>query len=124
MRTARASVRVPGRVAEAEALWYDTSRWAGWVDGFAAVRSRQGDWPGPGATVVWDSRPGGRGRVREQVLTYEPRAGQTLEVEDAQLRGRQAVTFAAREDAVDIDLTLTYELKTGGPFMLATDVLF
>jgi hypothetical protein len=124
MRTARAAARVAGRIADAEALWYDTSRWAGWVDGFAAVRSAEGEWPRVGATLVWDSRPGGRGRVREASVAYEARVGQTAEVEDAQLTGTQRVAFTAQGDEVEILVELAYRLKAGGPLMWVTDLLF
>ena len=125
MRRARATERLPGRVGEAEALWYDRTRWAGWIDGFAAIRTEEGHWPEPGATVVWDSRPSGRGRVGERVASYEPRRGHVLEVEDAQLRGTQSVGFEPRgDDAFDMTLELAYELKEGGPMRAVTDLLF
>ena len=38
---------------------------------------------------MWDSTPGGRGRVVETVETYEPRVGQTAKVEDPKLTGTQ-----------------------------------
>ena len=79
----RAAVKtVPGLASEAEALWYDPQRWPVWVDGFGHVVKLEGEWPAPGARAVWDSKPGGRGRVVERVTAYEARAGQTLEVED------------------------------------------
>jgi hypothetical protein len=124
MRKARAAARVAGRISEAEALWYDTERWAGWVDGFGAVRSSEGEWPQPGAVVLWDSKPQGRGRVRERSVAYEPRVAQTAEVEDEQLRGTQRVAFSAHGDEVEIALELAYKLKKGGPLMVITDVLF
>ena len=57
----------------------------------------EGEWPAAGARAVWDSRPGGRGRVVERVTAYEARAGQTLEVEDEKLRGTQRVVVRARD---------------------------
>ena len=33
MGRAEASITVPGRAADAEALWYDPQRWQAWVDG-------------------------------------------------------------------------------------------
>jgi hypothetical protein len=125
MRRARAATRLPGRVGEAEALWYDRSRWAGWIDGFAAIRSEEGRWPEPGSAIVWDSRPQGRGRVVERVASYEPRRGQVLEVEDSQLRGTQTVAWEPRDDeSFDMSLELVYELKAGGPMRAVTDLLF
>jgi hypothetical protein len=115
---------LPGAIAAAEALWYDTARWASFVDGFGHVASTQGDWPAPGARVVWDSRPGGRGRVVERSRGYEARRGQSVEVEDAQLEGVQSVGFAAREDGLAVTLSLEYRLKQGGPLRAVADALF
>ena len=68
MGKARASVRLAGfRASEAEALWYDTSRWPTFVDGFAHVVKKEGDWPAAPSTLVWQSTPAGRGRVLERV---------------------------------------------------------
>ena len=39
MGRARASISVPGRAADAEALWYDPHRWQAWVDGFGHIVS-------------------------------------------------------------------------------------
>ena len=75
MGRAKASISVPGRAAEAEALWYDPHRWQAWVDGFGHVVSLDGDWPRRGAELVWQSPPGGRGRVTERVVAYEMRIG-------------------------------------------------
>jgi hypothetical protein len=85
--TVRATTTVPGRVVDAEALWYDPHRWAAWIDGFGHVAKLEGDWPQAGARLLWDSRPQGRGRVSERVTEYEARTGQTLAVEDARLEG-------------------------------------
>ena len=75
-----AATMVPGRVVEAEELWYDPHRWPAWIDGFGHVAKLEGEWPQIGARLLWDSRPQGRGRVAEQVTAYEPRRGQTLDV--------------------------------------------
>jgi polyketide cyclase/dehydrase/lipid transport protein len=112
---------VPGRVAEAEELWYDPQRWAAWIDGFGHVAKLEGDWPRPGATLWWDSRPQGRGRVFERVVAYEPRSGQTLAVEDEKLTGTQTVAFEPIGDEVRVSLTLEYTLKEGNPIV---DFLF
>jgi hypothetical protein len=116
-----ASVTVPGRVVEAEELWYDPHRWAAWIDGFGHVAKLEGDWPGVGARLVWDSRPEGRGRVEERVVAYEPRGGQTLEVDDTRLRGTQTVAFEPESDEVRVRLTLEYRLKQANPIV---DLLF
>ncbi len=95
MGRASASLRVPGLASEAEALWYDPVRWAAWIDGFGHVVELPDGWPAEGR-LVWDSTPGGRGRVAETVTAYEARGGQTLAVEDSRLRGTQRVAFAPR----------------------------
>jgi hypothetical protein len=125
MRTVRVRRRLEGsRIADAEALWYDPARWSAFVDGFGHVDRIEGGWPERGSRVVWDSRPGGRGRVVERVAAYEPRVRQAVEVEDPDLRGTQTVGFEARDAGCEITLQLAYELKApgfGGP---VADVLF
>jgi hypothetical protein len=124
MGRASATVSVPGRAAEAEALWYDPHRWASWIDGFGHVIALEGDWPNVGARLVWESRPGGRGRVQESVVAYESRTGQTLEVEDAQISGRQRVEFTPAPDHVDVTLSLAYEIKDRNLVTPIVDLLF
>lgn len=109
---------VPGRVIDAEELWYDPHRWAAWIDGFGHVAKLEGEWPGVGARLLWDSRPGGRGRVLELVVAYEPRRGQSLEVEDEKLNGLQTVAFEPEGDEVRVSLTLEYSLKEGNRIVL------
>jgi hypothetical protein len=125
MRTIAARRLLPGmRAAEAEALWSDLSRWPAFVDGFASTGRLEGEWPLPQARLVWDSRPGGRGRVVEQVEDREPGAWQRVRVEDAQLRGTQVVVFEPVAGGCDMTLQLTYELKRHGFGGVLTDVLF
>ena len=124
MGRARASVLVPGRAAEAEALWYDPTRWPSWVDGFGHIVKLEGEWPEVGARLLWASPPGGRGMVEERVVAYEIRAGQTVEVEDETFRGRQRVTFTPRPEDVEVTLTLEYEIKDRNPLTPAVDLLF
>lgn len=122
----RAQIVVPGRISEAEALWYDTRRWPTFVDGFHHVAEREVGWPAEG-TLLWDSTPGGRGRVLERVVRYEPRVGQTVEVEDEQITATQTVTFAAAgEERTRVTLELDYRVKArrGGPLFTVTDLLF
>ena len=123
MGRASASLRVPGLASEAEALWYDPVRWAAWIDGFGHVVELPDGWPAEGR-LVWDSLPGGRGRVAEVVTAYEARGGQTLAVEDSRLRGTQRVAFEPGPDTVEITLSLAYELKDPAPLMKLTDLLF
>jgi hypothetical protein len=113
-----------GSVSEAEALWYDLDRWAGFVDGFHHVDKQEGDWPHPGSVVIWHSFPGGRGRVLERVTSYAPRDGQTLEIEDADVIGTRRVQFAALPDGVRIALSVEYELKDRSPGKRLADVFF
>ena len=124
MPRVRAALAMPGLASEAEALWYDPQRWPTWIDGFGHVVKLEGEWPAPGARVVWDSKPGGRGRVVERVAAYEARAGQTLAVEDEKTRGTQTVAFEPGPEGVEIVLELEYELKHANVFTPLTDVLF
>jgi hypothetical protein len=123
---ARAQVLVDGRIGEAEALWYDTTRWPTFIDGFHHVASRDPEWPAAG-TLVWDSTPGGRGRVLETVVRHEPRVTQVAEVEDEAITGTQAVGFATTADGrVRVTLELAYRLKHRplGPASVLVDGLF
>ena len=124
MGRVRVSVDVPGPIVGAEELWYDRDRWPMFIDGFGHVARIDAGWPGMGATLIWDSRPGGRGRVVERVTRYEARVGQTSEVEDERLRGVQTVGFVALEDGVEVSLELEYQLKDSGPLRAVTDLLF
>jgi uncharacterized membrane protein len=125
MGRASATITVPGRAFEAEQLWYDPTRWPSWIDGFAhVVRLDEDRWPDAGATLVWNSRPGGRGRVIERVTAFEQRTGQTLHVEDERLRGTQEVRFSPAGDDTRVTLTLTYALKRSNPLTPAIDWLF
>jgi hypothetical protein len=122
---ARAGIDLPAQVSAAEALWYDTSRWPAFIDGFAHVAKVEGDWPRTGARLVWDSVHAGRGRVVERVVRYEVRSGQTLEVEDPRITGVQTVTFTPRgSGASHLDLELRYALKDPTPVTPVVDLLF
>lgn len=111
---------MPGPVEAVEALWLDPTRWPVWIDGLARVASVTPDWPATGAVVEWDSRPGGRGRVRERVV-----APLEVEVEDAQLSGTQSATFEAEtHGSVRVRLLLAYDLKDANPFTPLVDALY
>jgi hypothetical protein len=117
---------VPGRISDAEALWYDLSRWPSFIDGFHHAASDTGGWPESGS-LSWDSVPGGRGRVVETVELFEARVGQTVAVEDEKITGRQTVGFVALpEGRVRVTLLLEYKLKQNqaGPLMTVVDWLF
>ena len=124
MSRVRASIAVPALASEAEALWYDTARWPTFIDGLHHIARLEGDWPHAGARVLWDSNPGGRGRVQERVIAYAAREGQTLEVEDEKIRGTQRIAFNPTETGVTVTLELRYELKDAKPGMPLIDLLF
>ena len=124
MGRAKASISVPGRAADAEALWYDPHRWQAWIDGFGHVISLDDGWPRRGAELVWESPPGGRGHVTERVVAYEMRLGQTLEVEDATMTGTQKVAFEPGPEAVEITLSLEYRIKDRTALTPVVDLLF
>ena len=124
MSRVRASIDVPGLASEAEALWYDTSRWPTFIDGLHHVARLEGDWPHAGARVLWDSNPGGRGRVQERVLQFVAREGQTVAVEDEKIHGTQRVGFSPTPTGVTVSLELRYTLKQSRPAMAIFDLLF
>ena len=124
MATIRVDHLLDGTVHEAERCWYDTTRWPEWVDELARIVAVEGDWPRPGATVIWESGPAGRGRVRERVTAYEPLAGQTVEVEDDSITGTQRVAFDPAGGGVHVQLTLSYSIKRRSPLTPLIDLLF
>ena len=125
MGRARASVGIEGvQTSEAEALWYDPHRWPVFVDGFGHISRIDDSWPDEGAQTVWDSNPGGRGRVIETVVAYEARVGQTLGVEDERVRGTQRVAFTPHPEGVRVALELEYKLKSAGPLAPLVDFFF
>lgn len=119
-----ASIEVPVIASEAEALWYDLGRWPAFVDGFGHLEKAAGEWPHAGAELTWTSTPGGRGRVFEDVVRYEPRVGQECRVEDEKMRGTQRIGFVPRDDGVRVTLELRYELKGQQPLGGLFDMLF
>lgn len=119
-----ASQDLQAPLGAAERLWYDTSRWPSFVDGFGHLVKVEGDWPEAGSRVIWDSTAAGRGRVIERVIEHEPGGGQSLEVEDPRLRGTQRIRFERLEDGIEIGLELEYELKQRTPLQPVVDVLF
>jgi hypothetical protein len=124
MRAVSAVQTFPGSVHEAESVWYDTGRWPSWVDGLHGVTDVDPRWPEEGATVRWESGPAGRGRVVERVVSHEPLSGQTVEVQDDSIRGRQSVAFAPAGEDVEVTLTLEYEIEQRSLFTPLVDVLF
>ena len=126
MRRVKAELQLPGVAAsDAEELWYDTRRWPTFIDGIGHVQRTDDGWPrSPGAVVVWDSRPGGRGRVLERVVSFEARVGQTVEVEDDKIHGRQTVAFSPGGDGCTMSLELAYAIKQDRGVPAVVDFLF
>jgi hypothetical protein len=124
MSAVSASIALPASVDDAEALWYDTGTWSGWVEGLEEVLAIQGAWPAVGSGVTWVSGPAGRGHVTERVLAYEPQRGQTNEVADDSITGVQTVVFTPQEDGVEITLALEYRIKKRGILTPVVDLLF
>jgi Polyketide cyclase / dehydrase and lipid transport len=124
MRVVSAVETFPGSVHEAETVWYDTERWPSWVDGLERVERVSDGWPGVGGRVEWESGPAGRGHVRERVVSHEPLAGHTAEVEDDSIRGRQRVVFTPEDDGVSVTLSLEYEIKQRSILTPLVDLLF
>jgi hypothetical protein len=124
MSEVRVADTFPASVHEAETCWYDTARWPSWVDGLERVIAVDGGWPCRGATITWQSGPAGRGHVTERVTLHEPLAGQTVEVDDDSIRGRQRVTFTPSEGGVEVALSLDYEIKQRSIFTPLVDRLF
>ena len=125
MGTVGARQPLPGAsVDEVQALWLDLDRWPAFVDGFGALARREGQWPQPGARIVWDSLRNGRGRVVEQVTAFEPGVTHLVRIEDPQLHGTQRARFTAYDGGCEISLELDYELKRAGLGGRLTDILF
>ncbi len=124
MRPVLAVQTFEASVHEAERCWYDTSRWESWVDGLDRVVQTGEPWPMVGGSVSWESGPAGRGRVTETVVAYAPADGQTVEVSDDTVTGRQAVTFAAVGDGVEVTLRLEYRLRRRSLVTPVVDALF
>ena len=120
----QATQTVAGTVGEVERRWYDTGRWSSWVDGLERVLDVSGPWPEPGAVVTWESGPAGRGRVVERVVEHRPLQGQTSEVSDPSISGRQSVGFAPVADGVEVTLALSYALNRRSPVTPVVDLLF
>ena len=97
VRTASADRRRAAAAAGGAPAVADVDRWSSFVEGFARQLERSPDWPEPGARVVWESTPDGRGRVTETVTESEPDRFSTQVFEEA-LMGTQTLQAAARED--------------------------
>ena len=121
-RTARAAAVVSLAPEAALKLWTDVGRWPTFVEGFGHLVEISSDWPGEGANVVWESIPGGRGRVTEKVVSFGPGGFATQVFEEA-LVGRQAVRTSEDAEGTFVELTLDYELSKYGPLRAVADAL-
>jgi polyketide cyclase/dehydrase/lipid transport protein len=120
----RAQILVPAPPAAAAALWCDLRRWPAWVDGFGHVASVGPAWPAAGSRLLWDSHPGGRGRVVEEVEQHEPGRGLRLAIEDEKVRGTQHVAFTEHPEGATVTVVLEYAIKDRTPLTLLLDLLF
>jgi Polyketide cyclase / dehydrase and lipid transport len=108
VRAARTVVLPPDR---AEQLWLDVSRWATFIEGFGHPIERDESWPAEGSKLVWESLPGGRGRVTERVISRTA-DHLTTRLNEESLYGLQTVTFHEGDDGgTIIELSLEYELN-------------
>jgi Polyketide cyclase / dehydrase and lipid transport len=122
-RLAGAEIVVALPPGDAQALWTDVDRWPTFIEGFGHVVRKSEEWPATGAKLVWESNPGGRGRVTERVSASAPGAFAT-EVLEERLHGIQALAFEAVEQGTRVTLRLEYGLTAGGPLAAITDLLF
>jgi hypothetical protein len=125
MRTAGARATVVLPPDQAFALWTNPDRWPTFLEGFGHLLEVDPAWPEPGAKAVWQSTPGGRGRVTEIVLeTFEDRL--VTQVFEEALSGTQTLALApsAGGGGSAVELTLEYELARGGPFRGVADAVF
>ena len=120
-----AAGEVPLAPENAASLWRDLSRWPSFVEGFARLVEQRGEWPSVDSRVVWESGPGGRGRVTEKVVEHAPRRFSTVVYEE-RLAGTQTALFepSQTEGHTIMRVQLEYELVDAGPFSGLTDVLF
>jgi Polyketide cyclase / dehydrase and lipid transport len=127
--TVRAAREVVLPPEEAEQLWLDVTRWPTFIEGFAHVLERDASWPEAGSKLVWESLPGGRGRVNEKVLSREEGELATRLVEDS-MHGVQTVSFhPADGGGAIVELELRYDLNPTtiwrqGPLGAVTNLLF
>jgi uncharacterized membrane protein len=125
MAATNAVRRVELEPERAWALWTDIARWPTFVEGFGHVVSQSGDWPEQGAKLVWQSTPGGRGRVTEKVTASEPGLLYVTQVFEDALSGSQLVSFDTADDGrTRVELRLDYKLTGAGPLKALADVLF
>jgi len=108
---------------EALRLWSDVERWPSFVEGFARRLELSETWPEPGAKVVWESTPDGRGRVTEKVMEAASDRFSTRVFERA-LAGTQTLRLLPASDGSEAELSLEYELARYGPLGGIADAVF
>ena len=116
MPRVRAHTLVPGPLSAAEALWHDLRRWPSFVDGLARIDKTEGQWPEPGARVVWSGPPGEAARVVERSERLVLREGHVVSIEDEQVLGTRSVAFAPAQDGlvrVSLELEVTAKPQAG-----------
>ena len=122
-RRAAAARTVPLAPEAALGLWSDVGRWPSFVEGFARLLERDPDWPAEGSRVVWESIPGGRGRVTEKVAEHG--TGRfTTQVSEEALQGRQTLSVLEDAEGTRVELALEYELSRYGALNGLADALF
>ena len=105
-------------------LWLDPARWPTFMDGWGRLDRRHDRWPEPGATVMWHSKPGGRGTVTLKVLELDPPSRVVIQVFDDKLNGQETFTTEPDRDGSFVKVELDYRLNQGGPLMMAANFIF
>jgi hypothetical protein len=123
MGVATETVRVEASLAETWDYYFEPRGWPSWVDGFDRVESFAG-YPDKGGTLVWRSRPAGRGTVSERVLEHQPRRRHRVAYEDPKSDGELVTTFQIVGDEVEVKQEWRYRMKEGGVLAPLTDRLF
>ncbi len=93
------------------------------MEGFARLLEVSAEWPAEGARAVWESTPGGRGRVTEKVIEHRPGRFVTQVFEEA-MAARQALSVEPAGEGTRLELELRYDLTRQGPLRAVADVLF
>ena len=100
-RAVEAATVVPLSPEHARGLWTDLERWPSFVEGFGHLAEVRGEWPERGATVVWNSTPGGRGQVTEKVTDDSLRRFATKISEEALRALRDTLARTLRRYAAE-----------------------
>jgi Polyketide cyclase / dehydrase and lipid transport len=124
LRTARAQADVVLTPEAALRLWTDVDRWSTFVEGFARTLERSSEWPAPGARVVWESTPSGRGRVTEKVTEDVGADRFATMVFEERLVGTQTFRVVESEAGARAELSLEYRLTKYGPLSAVADAIF